>query len=237
MTYMYYKNVQNFISAHRPAPLFFAFFCSLFFISTYPHICIADGYVKYRGLLGVSGDIGLTRLQPRDLNSPEYVRGLTGGLRVFYGITNTIGVEAMFHGSNLIDYSPTIVVQPETDDELAEAEIVALPEVTHPQQQQYALGVFYILDSFRLMPSFGLGIARVRTGALSLNYGQTVADNHLYFSGMVDYKFTPWLWAGVNARINLQLSDNAGYERSANFLFRISLVWQLRKLVTGIIAR
>ncbi len=212
-----------------------------------PQTGSADEYVKYKGLLGISGDFGLTRLQPSNLYSPEYVTGITGGIRVFYGITNTIGVEAMFHGSNLSDYTPIIGNEQETIPEetlpgiepepVVETDTIELPRVIRPQQQQYALGVLYVLDSFRLMPSFSLGYARVRTGAMSENYGLTVVDNHIYISGSADYKITPYLWTGFTARINIQLSDNAQYDRSVNLLFRISFVWQFRKLVSGIIPR
>ena len=227
------------------------YFITIFIVVTLgilpPRISTADEYVKYKGLLGISGDFGLTRLQPSDLYSPEYVNGITGGLRVFYGITNTIGVEAMFHGSNLSDYTPIIgneqeIIPEETlpgiePEPVVETETIELPRVIRPQQQQYALGMLYVLDSFRLMPSFSLGYARVLTGAMSENYGRTVADNHIYISGSADYKITPYLWTGFTARINIQLSDNAQYDRSVNFLFRVSFVWQFRKLVSGIIPR
>ena len=182
----------------------------------------------YKGKLGVGGEFGATLLPPRDFHAPEYVRGITGGLRVFFGLTNSIGIEASVHGSKLQDYEPLVIY--EATEEEIEPQVVSYPNVERPQQQQHSLGVIYVLDIYRLTPSFALGISRVRSGALSINRGASVLDNHLYSSLAIDYRITKYLWAGFQTRFNLALSDNSDYNGPVSFLMRLSYVWTLERL-------
>ncbi|MBN2531033.1 MAG: hypothetical protein JXR76_31895 [Deltaproteobacteria bacterium] len=188
----------------------------------------------YKGALGISGQTGISFLPTKKLNSPESIPGLTGGIRVFFGITNAIGIEAAFSGAIYQNYTPTISqsVADENGQEGA-PNIISLTPIERPQQQQYSIGLIYNFDNYRLIPSFSLGVARTVTGARSVSYGESFPDNHLYISGALDFKITPRVWAGMSVRINTPISDNLpptiAYGGSSCILLRMSYVWRIRR--------
>ena len=184
---------------------------------------------SFKGRIGIGSDFGITLLPPAHLHAPEHIPGITGGFRLFYGITNTIGVEAAVHGMNYRDYTPLVTVQPETED--AEPSIVEGDEVKKLQQQYLSAGMVYKLDLYRLTPGFSAGFTRIRTGARSVNGGASVFDYQLYAAIAADYRITRYFWAGIQIRKHLALSENAPYQGPTSFLLRFSMVWRIKQLL------
>lgn len=200
---------------------------ALFFFA--PSVCSStDLSVDYQGKFGIGAELGYTRLPLRNRHAPDHVPGISGGFRIFWAITNAIGLEASIIGSNLRDYEPLMSIP--SEDETLAPQVVAYPKVYRPQQQQLSVGVIYNLDIYRLTPSISAGFARMRTGAFSVERGATVMDNHLYLNLGADYRITSYVWAGFHTRFNLALSENAPYSGPIGFMIRITAVWTIERL-------
>lgn len=224
MTQCFHKRLCRSLLSPSPATALCAGFLALaFLVSTPSWAYDAD----CKGLLGTGLDIGYAVRPTESIVTPSAVHGGVGRLRLFYALTNWVGLEASGAATLYGGYVPGAEVAVIDAMGITTKELHALPRVTRLRSRDLHLGMVYFVDLLRLMPSLGIGVVATRLSWLTPEFLYRVYDVGLRVALHVDWRVTSFFWAGVGAESTIPLSRKAPYGATTGFVVRLTYLFRL----------
>jgi hypothetical protein len=187
-------------------------------------ICLSTN--AYKGLLGTGIDAGYAMLLTRDVSSPGAVQGGMTRLRVFYGLTDWLAVEASGTVAFYAGYVPGIEVETTDSSGQTVVELQALPEVTHLRGDNLQVGLIYTFDIMRLLPYGAVGIGSNRMSWLAGANPFRAYDVTLRVALGLEWMATSFFWPGIAVETAIPLTDDAPFGSSTNLFFRATYIFR-----------
>lgn len=182
----------------------------------------------FKGALGVGLDAGYANLPTANLIEPNSAHGIMSRLRTFYGISRSIGVELTLSNSFYGEITP-VIAQPGTTN-TGTAATTTLTPIERTQIREMSLGAIYVIDIYRVIPYFSVGLAKYHTRSRNVDQGASVGDMAAYVDAAVEYQFSKNVWSGVVGTFHFPFTSNSQFNGHMGVMLRLTYVWHTQKL-------
>jgi hypothetical protein len=188
------------------------------------------GASEWEGVLGLEAGGGYSTASPRSASSPSALNGGAVRARLYYGLTDALGVAVTGQIAWLQDRRPVASIQYEDETGAMLSALGYGDVITRTRLQDLGGSLIYTLDVLRVVPFLAAGVASMRVVEEVAGAERVDHDVVLRFEIGADFAAHERFRIGASAVFDLFLTRHSDFTAQTAFLIRAAVVLGPAKL-------
>jgi hypothetical protein len=179
---------------------------------------------EWEGVFGLEAGGGYAIAAPRTAAEPSALNGGALRARLFYGLTDALGVAVTGQIAWFEARRPVASIGSLDETGQVVSGLGYGDEITRTRLQDLGGSLIYTLDVLRVVPFLSAGVASMRTVEEDSAAVRVEHDLVLRFEVGADVAALDWFWIGASAVFDTFLTQRADFTAQTTFLVRASVV-------------
>ena len=185
---------------------------------------------EWEGVFGLEAGGGYSLASLRSAASPGALNGGAVRARLFYGLTDALGVAATGQIAWFESRRPIATLEYEDETGAMATALGYGDEVTRTRLQDLGASFIYTLDVLRVVPFLAAGVASMRAVEEAAGVERVDHDVVLRFEIGADIAALEHFWIGASVVFDVFLTQRAEFTGQTAFLIRAAVVFGPAKL-------
>jgi hypothetical protein len=179
---------------------------------------------EWEGVLGLEVGGGYGVASPRTNSAPSSLSGGAARARLFYGLTDALGVAITGQIAWYEARRPAVLIERQDETGALVSGMGYGDAITRTRLQDLGGSFIYTLDVLRVVPFLAAGVASMRTVEETAAVERVEHDVVLRFEIGADVATLDWFWIGASVVFDTFLTQRADFTAQTAFLIRAAVV-------------